>query len=156
MHGTKVNRMGHGHTNQHGHETPVMHDAPDAWHDHSHDQAPQHEHAGKVQAGKVMGIGIALFLAVVVSCVVVYGFYGWYVAQVLAQNEKTTPGAPLLVARDEKTNMLQTLRAGGTVKLPPLEEGKPWRDVSVREVKQTTEVVVQEYLSRKEFAPKGE
>jgi hypothetical protein len=132
---------------KHKHEpkvTPVEHEATDAWHDHSHDTMPMHAHAENVAVGRVMAIGIALFVAVVISVVAVYGLYKWFVTHRLAAQEVTTPNAPALQWRSEKAAQLAAIDAGGN-RVIAGGEGVPDRSVTVRPIGDAMKTVVEQY-----------
>ncbi len=125
-----------------------MHDPVDAWHDHTKDEKPQHAHAEVQNTPLIMGVGLALFMVIVVSVVAVYGFYTWYVARTLNQQEVTTVGAPALQFRDDKARALKTIAEGGTVELPALEEGKPKRVITILPFAEAQAAVLKQYTPK--------
>jgi nitrate reductase NapE component len=93
----------------HVHETPPLHDPVDEWHDHSKDEKPQEAHAEVGNAYQIMGIGIALFLVIVVAVVATYGFYVHQTTLRLAKAEEVSfgqRGAPAIEARIMKSDAL--------------------------------------------------
>ena len=73
----------------HHHETAPLHDAPDEWHDHSHDaEQPQHAHSEVGNAHLVVGVGVGAFLLVVGAIIAVYGYYTMFVTRQLALKER--------------------------------------------------------------------
>jgi hypothetical protein len=120
------------------------HDAPDAWHDHSHDAAAQPAHTEQVAVGQVMTIGLVLFMAIVASVVAVYGFYKWYTSTALATMEVTTPGAPALVWRAEKDAQLKLVDAGGTKTIKG-GEGVPDRSITIRPLAEAMNSTIEQY-----------
>lgn len=67
--------------------SPDMHDAPDAWHDHTKDPMPQQMHAEVANAKLIIGVGVGLFLAVVATIGIIYWYYIGYTTRLLEQNE---------------------------------------------------------------------
>lgn len=65
------------------HESPVQHDTPDIWHDHSHDPKPQPAHGEMANSRLIISIGVVLFLAVGVTVAIVYGYYTLYTTKQL-------------------------------------------------------------------------
>lgn len=130
----------------HVHETSPMHDAVDAWHDHSHDERPQEAHTDVQNTRLIMGVGVALFLVVVAAVVVVYGFYTHYTTDRLAALEETTPGAPALVTRKEVAMSVYTLNSGGELKLKQADG--PDRTVRITPLEQARAAVVGQYAGR--------
>lgn len=124
--------------------TPVEHSTPDAWHDHAHDAAPMHAHAENVDVPRVMAIGVALFVAVVISVVAVYGLYKWFLTNKLAAQEVTTPGAPALLWRAEKDKQIQAMKAGQT-RVIKGGEGVPDRSITVRPLEEAMSSVIEQY-----------
>lgn len=123
MSATTAAHPGHPH---HAATTPASHEAPDAWHDHSHDtEQPMHGHAEVSNASKIILTGLGLFLMIVVACVVVYGYYTHYTTEQLALRERTSSIAPATDARNYKYQSITTQVKGGKHVLPALEVGKP-------------------------------
>lgn len=137
----------------HVHETAPMHDAVDAWHDHSHDERPQEAHAEVQNTPMIMGVGVALFFVVVASVVVVYGFYTHYTTTRLSALEQTTENSPAFVTRGEQSNSLTLLKAGGTLPLKDAD-GKE-RQVRVSPVDQAAAGVVGRYAGGSAAPAKG-
>lgn len=105
----------HSHT-RHVHEAPPMHDAPDAWHDHSHDpDKPQQGHAEVANAGRIIATGMALFMVIVVAVVVVYGFYTDYTTKQLAERERASSVGPATDALKFRNDSLLVQTKGGAV-----------------------------------------
>lgn len=110
----------------HVHEAAPMHDAPDSWHDHSHDEAPQHAHGEVQNSNLVMGVGIALTLVIVVSCLVVYGFYTHYNTQRANLRERRmthSADGPVEKTRKDRNEALGHVRDGTTFAIPTDKEG---------------------------------
>jgi hypothetical protein len=107
------------HPQHHSHETPPLHDPIDPWHDHSHDEKPQSAHAEVGNAAAIMGIGIALFMVIVVSVIAVYAYYSWYITERLNKAEVATGQAsPAIQARAYKTEALLHVSQGGKIQPP--------------------------------------
>ncbi|MGE3106933.1 MAG: hypothetical protein AB7O77_01120 [Phycisphaerales bacterium] len=86
--------------------SPDMHDPPDAWHDHAHDQMPQHAHAEVANARMIIGVGVGLFFAVVVTVVIIYWFYIGYTTRLLSDAEG--PGMGLEQDQRDHKNQVAT------------------------------------------------
>ncbi len=98
------------------HETAPMHDAIDAWHDHSHDEKPQNAHSEVGNAAMITGVGVALFLVIVAAVVAVYAYYTWYITERLDRAEIATgQDSPAVEARKYKADSLIQLNKGGEV-----------------------------------------
>lgn len=134
---------------EHKHETAATSDPVDAWHDHSHDERPQAAHGEVQDTGRIMFIGVGLFIAVVVSVIAVYGFYTFYTTKELSAAELSTPNSPALLYRTDMAKSQAMILAGGQLKLPALEEGKPERVVNILPFEQATDRVVAEYLGKR-------
>jgi hypothetical protein len=78
--------MSHDHPK---HVTPDEHDRPDAWHAHAPEEKPQHAHGEVANAGLIMGVGLLMFAGLVVTVVIVYGYYVWYTTKLLNRQEMT-------------------------------------------------------------------
>lgn len=103
----------------HGHETPPLHDPPDPWHDHSHDEKPQQAHAEVGNAALITGIGVTLFMAIVVSVILIYGYYVWFITERLRRSEIASGSAsPAIQAREYKSTASIRLAKGGPVVIP--------------------------------------
>jgi hypothetical protein len=107
--------------------TPEVHESLDAWHDHSHDERPQHPHLESINAPKVIGIGVGLFLAVAATVALVYGFYVWYNVRALDQREGIGNGfeGPSRAERDDLSARLNQgyAWANHDAALLPLDQG---------------------------------
>jgi hypothetical protein len=90
--------MSHDHPK---HVTPDEHDPPDAWHQHSVEEKPQHAHGEVANAGLIMGVGLLMFLGLVATVVIVYGYYTWYTTKLLNAQEKTGLEQAVLTYRAE-------------------------------------------------------
>jgi hypothetical protein len=137
----------HPHPHAHVAETPVLHDAPDEWHDHSHDEKPQHAHAEVGNARAIMSIGISLFLVIVFACVAVYAYYMWFLANRLNQQEvaeAANPHSPAAKAITYKREALARLQDGGQFKLPALEP-LPGQSFSQRKIGEAINAVAADY-----------
>lgn len=109
---------------EHTAEAPVLHDAPDAWHDHSHDEQPQQAHAEVGNAKAITAIGVGLFMVIVFAVVAVYAYYTWFLARQLHENEVATsrdPLSPSVMAVQYKRDSLRRLEVGGSVDVPERE-----------------------------------
>jgi hypothetical protein len=96
-----------------------MHDPIDPWHDHSHDEKPQNAHAEVGNARAIMGIGIALFMVIVVAVISVYAYYTWYITERLNKAEIASGNSsPAIQAREYKSTALIRLNSGGKVEGP--------------------------------------
>lgn len=101
-----------------------MHDPVDAWHDHSRDAAPQNPHAEVANAGQVIGVGVGLFMVVVLAVVVIYGYYIWETTGKLSDRERRE-GSAGYHAREEKAAWDAELRAYGWQAVPSVTEAEP-------------------------------
>jgi hypothetical protein len=119
--------------------TPEMHESPDTWHDHAADERPQHAHLESINAPKVTFVGLALFLAVVATVVIVYGFYIWSDVRMLDERESFGNGleGPALAIRDDLKGRLT--------------QGFAWanHDAAVLPLDQGVEKVVQQYSKQR-------
>lgn len=104
-------------THEHHHtpsEVPPAHTAPDKWHDHSHDtERPMHGHAEVANAGRIMATGLALFMVIVVSVIVVYGYYTYYTTSKLQLSERKSSIGPSTDALKYKRDSIHTQHQGG-------------------------------------------
>lgn len=147
----KPQSKGHAHTG--AGVTPVVHDPVDAWHDHTHDQAPQSPHTDAANVTQVMSIGLILAVAVVLSAGAVLGFYKWYVAGQLSAEERVNPNipnsrlAPPIAVRWETQDKLNALSSGAELSIPT-EEGKPNRTVRLLKIDDAKAAVIREYAGR--------
>ncbi len=104
--------MSDPHHKPHVHETAPLHDPVDAWHDHTKDEKPQQAHAEVGNAGRIMAVGIALFLVIVFAVVVTYGFYIQQTTSRLNAMERVDYGndlAPPIQARKARLESLTSL-----------------------------------------------
>jgi hypothetical protein len=139
---TTVHAPHHGH---HVHETRPLHDPVDTWHDHSHDERPQHAHGEVQNSNIVLAVGLALTAVIVASVIVVYGFYVHYNTQRADDRERTTAGAPLLETRGEKVKDLSMVANGGSFQMAT-EDEKVKKTVTIAPVGQAMDKVVQTYV----------
>lgn len=144
----------HAHTHQtsrsaHPTITPDLHDPADAWHDHSHDEKPQVAHGEVGNPTLVMSVGVGLFLVVVLAVVVVDTFYRGYASKKLRELEVTTPNAPALLTRGERSSMFlsQQSKEPGWVVIPAAGE-VPAKAVVQLPLEQAQGIVIQQYLSQ--------
>lgn len=118
----------HHHSTEHpAPHTPEVHEAPDAWHDHAADERPQHAHLESINAPKVTGVGLSLFLAVAATVLIVYGFYVWYGVRTFAEHEGPGMGleGPAIAQREELKDKLTKgyVWANHNAALLPLDQG---------------------------------
>jgi hypothetical protein len=140
----------HAHPHHPKAETAPLHDPTDAWHDHAKDEKPQHEHGEIRNPATVMGVGVALFLAVVVAVVVVDNFYKWYAAQRLAEATVASgPNSPAIEARTFKADTLKAHAAaeGSWMVIPGTPE-VPAKAIALIPIKAAAERVSAEYAAR--------
>lgn len=69
------------------HVTPDEHDPPDAWHSHTPDEKPQHAHGEVANAGLIIAVGAMMFVGLIVTVCIVYGYYVWYTTKLLERQE---------------------------------------------------------------------
>ncbi len=103
------------HHSPHPKETPPLHDAPDAWHDHSHDAQPQQAHGEVSNAGKIITTGLALFMMIVFAVIAVYGYYTHYTTQRLTLTERASSIGPATDALKYKYDAINRQINGGEV-----------------------------------------
>ncbi len=119
--------------------TPEVHEAPDQWHDHTRDERPQHAHLESINAPKVTGVGLGLFLAVAATIAIVYGFYIWYTVRALDSHEGPGMGleGPAISTREDLKAKLNT--------------GYAWasHDAALLPIDQGMDRVVQQYAARR-------
>ncbi|MBY0313063.1 MAG: hypothetical protein K2W85_13410 [Phycisphaerales bacterium] len=137
----------HSSASKHAHATTAHHDAVDSWHDHSHDEKPQHAHAETVNSGMVLGVGVFLFVLIVVACVIVYAFYIGATTRTLEKRELATADAPAKVFREWKGQSLIRLESGGTLQVPAGEEGKT-KNITLVPIKDAAKGVIAEYAGK--------
>ncbi|HYE01875.1 MAG TPA: hypothetical protein VD963_01435 [Phycisphaerales bacterium] len=95
--------------------TPELHEAPDAWHLHTaSEERPQAAHGEVANPRLVMFVGLVSFLAVVLTCVIVYGYYMWYTVNEVEVAERYPFEADVVRVRTES--------------LAALERGYVWTD----------------------------
>jgi hypothetical protein len=70
------------------HATPDEHDLPDEWHQHPPGTRPQNAHAEVANAHLIMGVGVLMFIGLIATIAVVYGYYTWYTTGLLDKQEK--------------------------------------------------------------------
>lgn len=66
-----------------------QHDAPDAWHQHTADEKPQHAHGEAANAHVIILVGVGSFLLIFATVVITYGYYTWYTTKLLNEGENT-------------------------------------------------------------------
>lgn len=130
----------HPHSTSHpAPHTPEVHERPDEWHDHAADERPQHAHLESINAPKVTGVGLGLFLAVAATVAIVYGFYVWYDVRTLDAHETYGNGleGPSRAIRDDLKGRLT--------------EGYAWanHDAVLLPLDQGIDRVVQTYAARR-------
>lgn len=69
------------------HVTPDEHDPPDQWHAHGPQEKPQHAHGEIANAWLITGVGVLMFFGLIVTVAITYGYYVWYTAGLLEQQE---------------------------------------------------------------------
>lgn len=138
----------HAPHSHHVHETAAMHDKPDSWHDHSHDEAPQHAHGEVQNSNLVLGVGLALTAVVVASVIAVYGFYIHYNTQRSDLRERTdapeNSGSAIVVTRAFKTKELAAIAGGSTFQMPTEDETVK-KTVVMEPIAQAMDTVAQKY-----------
>lgn len=131
------------------HETAPLHDPVDSWHDHAHDEKPMAVHAEDVDTRSVLFIGIALFIVVVISCVIVYGFYVFRTTQKLSIGEVSSRDtAPAWDTRRARAASFSLRDKGGELKLPTEVEGQT-KTIQIRPLSDAMRDVAAEYTSSK-------
>jgi len=133
---------------QHVHETASLHDAPDAWHDHAADEKPMHAHAEVGNARAIIFVGFGLFMLIVFSVIVVYGYYTLYTTRRLAEEEVVhwgDMGAPAIQARQYKQSSLIAENQYGWVAVPPPDDKTPGRVVVRLPISVAEQKVLKEY-----------
>lgn len=68
--------------------TPAHAEPVDAWHDHTGEVMPQHEHTHEVPAFRVLGFGLLLYMAVTAVVVVIWIYFATTVNQMKVSNEE--------------------------------------------------------------------
>jgi|GEM_PF-1909628 len=138
---------------EHAAETPVLHDRPDDWHDHTKDEKPQTTHGEVVNANTIMGIGISLFLVIVFASAAVYAYYTWFLIRQLNEQEIATgKDSPALVAVRYKRDALLRLERGGNVDVPA-KEPAPAMKYSVTKMEDAVQAMVKTYSAPAPLAP---
>lgn len=91
------------------HVSADMHDPPDEWHRHTADEErPQEVHLAEVNPWLIVGVGIGSFLLIFFTCVVVYGYYTWYVTRTLnIQEADRRIGMEARLLRDDSFRRLE-------------------------------------------------
>ena len=69
------------------HVTPDEHDAPDQWHQHAAAERPQKAHGEIANAGVIIGVGVFMFICLILTVVITYGYYVWYTTGLLEKQE---------------------------------------------------------------------
>lgn len=132
----------------HGHETPPLHDVPDEWHDHSHDEKPQHAHAEVGNAALITGIGVGLFMAIVVSVIAVYGYYTWFITERIRLSEiATSESSPAIAARKYKSDAYIHLAKGGNVVIPASGD-TPASNYRLTPIDESIQKIAEQYTKR--------
>lgn len=76
------------------HETPVLHEQPDAWHRHSADEgAPQVEHGSHASPTALAITFVAMVLGVAVVVLVLVAYFNGYVTKVKAEKNEGVSSA---------------------------------------------------------------
>ncbi len=140
-------------------EAPPMHDPVDGWHDHSIDELPQHAHGEVQNSNLILGVGIALTGVIVVSCLVVYGFYTHYNTQRSNEREhmvrigtfKELNDSPTEETRKKKSADLILLDGGGTTDMPTEVENVN-KTITISPIGKTMDEVAQSYAARRTSA----
>ncbi|MCW5775161.1 MAG: hypothetical protein KIS87_01770 [Phycisphaeraceae bacterium] len=110
---------------QEPHETPIVHEQPDAWHRHTLDEGkPQHEHGARAKPAILAGVCISMVVSVVAMVLGVAIYFEWYVTRLKADRTETITAATK--ARSEKEAAWSSLAApsawkdrdAGTVRIP--------------------------------------
>lgn len=134
----------------HSHETPPLHDPIDAWHDHSHDEKPQQAHAEVGNAGAIMGIAIALFMVIVASVLVVYGYYTWFITERLRKAEIASgQTSPAIQAREYKQTALTNITQGRQNAKSPAHGDLPELTYSFSPIDEKIEQIARMYAPAK-------
>lgn len=149
----------HAKPTHHVAETPPMHDPVDEWHDHSHDQKPQHAHGEVQNSNLIMGVGLALTGVIVISCIVVYGFYVHYNTRRMAEREhmprigayKELADSPTETARKAKSADLVLLEKGGSTQMPTEVENVN-KTITITPIAKSIDEVVQTYTTSRRAA----
>lgn len=81
--------MAHDH---HKHVTPDEHDAPDQWHQHTPAEKPQKAHGEVANAPLILGVGLLMFVGLIVTVAIVYAYYTFYTTNLLKQQELVAIG----------------------------------------------------------------
>lgn len=109
--------MSSAHDHHHLQTTPEAHDPVDSWHDHSHDtekpKAPPY--AEVANAPKIILTGVALWLVIAISVVVVYAYYTHDTTRRLGEVERAGSSGPAMEALTYKRQAILNHYSGGTV-----------------------------------------
>jgi hypothetical protein len=146
----------HAKPTHHVAETAPLHDPVDEWHDHSHDNKPQHAHGEVQNSNLILGVGLALTGVIVVSCLVVYGFYTHYNTQRSNQREHMLregaftelANSPTEVTRASKLADLILLSRGGTTEMPTETENVK-KTITISPIDKAMDEVAQGYTARR-------
>ena len=127
------------------HETPVVHEEPDAWHSHTPDEgAPQEEHGARVDPAALSLTLLAIGFGFVFLLLITWGYYNSYYTRL--QAEKTER-----VTNELRTEYLTTRAEAQTA----LTQPPAWIDRESGSVRlpldRARELVVKEY----ETAPRA-
>lgn len=134
------------HAHHHVEETPPLHDPIDPWHDHTKDEKPQHAHAEVGNARAIIGIGVGLFMIIVLSVVAVYAYYTWYLARRLSEVEIASgQTSPAIQARVYKQTALTRLDKGASVVIPPAGEDVPGVNYTITPIEGAIDRTAREY-----------
>ncbi len=96
-----------GHHPEQNAVSPDMHDAPDAWHDHSSDEMPQNAHGEVANAKVIIGVGLGAFFMVVLTIAIIYWYYTGYTVNLLNEQEKQGLEGPQLQRKSDIATELQ-------------------------------------------------
>lgn len=151
----------HAKPTHHVAETAPLHDPVDEWHDHSHDEKPQHAHGEVQNSNLIMGVGLALTGVIVISSLVVYGFYTHYNTQRMVEREhmpragafKDLADSPTEATRKAKLADLNLLNQGGPLPMPTEVENVN-KTVTITPIARAIDEVAQSYTANRR-APAG-
>ena len=144
----------HAKPTHHVAEAPPMHDPVDEWHDHAHDEKPQHAHGEVQNSNLIMGVGLALTVVIVVSCLVVYGFYTHYNTQRMVEREhmpragaySELADSPTEATRKAKLADLNLLNQGGPLSMPTETENVN-KTITITPLSKSMDDVVRAYTA---------
>ena len=152
----------HAKPTHHVAEAAPLHDPVDEWHNHSHDDKPQHAHGEVQNSNLIMGVGLALTGVIVLSCVVVYGFYTHYNTQRMVEREhmqrsgvySELADSPTEATRKVKSEALNLLNQGGTVPMPTEVENVN-KTITITPLAKSIDDVAQSYTANRRSAAKN-